>query len=193
MLQKAPRRHQWRRFQRSGRIARPSTRGKGVLSRICRLQRAAPRAMSRLYAPIPAYCSPGPSREMWDSFCHILQKVEQRTISQHRHTARRRPTRRGAIACVIPNPPPQIAQTRCRNLTPDGNPEFEISPHRQFAGPNPPKISDWEKSAFDINTSDAYSGRHIAHFQMGLAVRGRPLRTMRYYHMYAARAPAHPR
>ena len=42
--------------------------------------RATPRAMSRLFAPVLAYCSPGGPRAMWDSFYPILKKLNQRTL-----------------------------------------------------------------------------------------------------------------
>ena len=125
---------------------------------------ATPRSMSRLFAPILAYCSPGGPRAMWDSF--YLQIEEAGAADSFSTTVVQiDEDLRAAWSSLASFPTlPQISQIHCRILKSDGMPLFETSPHRKFAEKNAPKLNEEQKAAFDIITSDVDSGRQINHF-----------------------------
>ena len=101
--------------------------------------RATPRAMSRLFASILAYCSPGGPRAMSDSlYPHIEEDGSAGSLANA--AVQLDEDLRAAWSSLASFPTlPKIAQLQSRILTSDGKPEFETAPQRKFAEKNAPQ------------------------------------------------------
>ena len=128
---------------------------------------ASPRALSRLFAALLAYCSPGSPRDMWDAFLPYLAEGESgasvaEAISQLDADLR---SIGSSISSFPSIPQLDIAAMARRKVVPIQ--DFPPAPEAEYASSHIPMLNEEQANAFESITSDVFSGTQRAHFVEG--------------------------
>ena len=128
---------------------------------------ATPRALSRLFATILAYCALGSPRNIWDVYCQHLadggpdDAIEEAALQLNDDL-------RALCSSIAVSPPiPQLSDEQLKPRRAAHSLEFATGPEKAFADTHIPLLNSEQAMAFRNITPDVYSGAHGAHFVEG--------------------------
>ena len=128
---------------------------------------ATPRALSRLFATILAYCAPGSPRNMWDVFCQHLadgssdDAIERATLQLNEDLRAL-----GSSLAAFPSLP-QLSDEQLKPKNTAHALEFATGPQKAYADTHIPLLNAEQKMAFRSIMSDVDSGDQGTHFIEG--------------------------